>query len=54
MLAGQSLDLDHTDDRKGYKGFSHSACNRSTAGPNPKGYASQSQRNPPAQGVTRW
>jgi hypothetical protein len=28
MLPGQPLDLDHTDDRAGYLGMSHSTCNR--------------------------
>lgn len=28
MLEGQDLDLDHTDDRTGYLGFSHRICNR--------------------------
>jgi hypothetical protein len=28
MLPGQPLDLDHTDDRAGYLGLSHSSCNR--------------------------
>jgi hypothetical protein len=28
MLPGQALDLDHTDDRAGYLGFSHRTCNR--------------------------
>jgi hypothetical protein len=28
MLAGQALDLDHTDDRAGYLGISHAGCNR--------------------------
>lgn len=32
MEQGQELDLDHTDDRRGYIGFSHSTCNRSAAG----------------------
>jgi hypothetical protein len=27
MLPGQELHLDHTDDRTGYGGFSHRACN---------------------------
>lgn len=29
MQPGQALDLDHTDDRKGYRGFAHARCNRS-------------------------
>ncbi|MFD1656984.1 hypothetical protein ACFSL4_01720 [Streptomyces caeni] len=28
MLPGQSLDLDHTDDRSGYNGMAHASCNR--------------------------
>lgn len=28
MLPGQTLDLDHTDDRTSYRGMSHSHCNR--------------------------
>lgn len=27
MKPGQRLALDHTDDRRGYRGFSHEACN---------------------------
>jgi hypothetical protein len=27
MLAGQKIQLDHTDDRSGYLGWSHRACN---------------------------
>jgi len=27
MRPGQRLELDHTDDRQGYRGFSHAACN---------------------------
>jgi hypothetical protein len=32
MLPGQALDLDHTDDRAGYLGMSHSTCNRRAGG----------------------
>lgn len=28
MLPGQALDLDHTDDRTGYRGMAHAGCNR--------------------------
>jgi hypothetical protein len=28
MYAWQKLDLDHTDDRRGYLGLSHASCNR--------------------------
>jgi hypothetical protein len=28
MLPGQRLDLDHTDDRAGYRGMAHATCNR--------------------------
>jgi hypothetical protein len=28
MLPGQALDLDHTDDRTGYRGMAHATCNR--------------------------
>lgn len=28
MLPGQQLDLDHTEDGHGYRGMTHSRCNR--------------------------
>ena len=28
MLPGQKLDLDHTDNRRGYRGMTHASCNR--------------------------
>lgn len=28
MLPGQPLDLDHTADRRSYRGMTHSSCNR--------------------------
>jgi Recombination endonuclease VII. len=28
MTPGQALDLDHTDDRRGYRGMAHASCNR--------------------------
>jgi hypothetical protein len=53
MLDPKLMDLDHTDDRKGYKGFSHRACNRSTAGPNAKGIGEHVE-SPRARSATRW
>jgi hypothetical protein len=44
MLEGQALDLDHTDDRTGYMGFAHAACNRQAGGRN--GAAVFSRRSP--------
>ena len=32
MLPGQPLDLDHTDNRTGYRGFSHRSCNQQAGG----------------------
>lgn len=32
MLEGQELDLDHTDDGAGYRGWAHATCNRSAGG----------------------
>jgi hypothetical protein len=51
MLAGQALDLDHTDDRRGYKGFSHAECNRRAAGFKSTGSAPS---NPAPRAATRW
>lgn len=32
MLPGQALDYDHEDDRTGYRGMAHAACNRRAGG----------------------
>jgi len=32
MEPGQPLDLDHTDDRAGYRGYSHRECNQRAGG----------------------
>jgi len=32
ILPGQQVDLDHNDDRVGYRGWSHPRCNRSAGG----------------------
>jgi hypothetical protein len=32
IVPGQPWDLDHEDDRSGYKGAAHRACNRSVGG----------------------
>ena len=53
MLDPKDIDLDHSDDRKGYRDglFSHSSCNRSAAGFKSNGTAPQNPRPRPA---TRW
>ena len=50
MLADQELELDHTDDRTAYEGFSHKRCNRRAGGI--KGAARA--HNPAPRGMTRW
>lgn len=42
MKWGEDLDLDHTADRLAYRGFAHSACNRSEGGR--RGNAKQRKR----------
>jgi hypothetical protein len=32
LQPGQPIELDHTDDRRGYAGFAHRWCNRSAGG----------------------
>ena len=51
MEQGQALDLDHTDDRRGYKGFSHAECNRRSAGYKSTGSAPS---NPTPRSSTQW
>jgi hypothetical protein len=51
MLQGQKLDLDHTDDRKGYKGFAHAECNR-RAGAYRQNHSHP--ENPPPRTSTKW
>jgi len=51
MLAGQAIDLDHTDDRTGYRGFSHAECNRRAAGRKSQGTAPS---NPQPRPSTQW
>ena len=57
MTKDQSLDLDHDErDVTGntYRGFAHSACNRSTAGPRAKGYGEPVVVSPAARSATAW
>jgi hypothetical protein len=48
MYPGQSLDLDHTDDRTAYKGLTHARCNRAKRKP-----GQQTKPAPPDQVVGR-
>jgi hypothetical protein len=32
MYRSQQLDLDHTEDRQGYRGLAHARCNRQAGG----------------------
>jgi hypothetical protein len=49
MVEGQALDLDHTDTRDGYRGFSHRKCNRAAGAR--KGNANR-RRNAPTNANT--
>jgi len=49
LRAGQDIDLDHTDDRRGYRGFSHAECNRRAGG-----QKAHRQPNPQPRSATRW
>ena len=52
MEAGQALHLDHTDDRRGYKGFAHAECNDRAAGF--KAAAMLHPQNPQPRSNTKW
>lgn len=53
MLAGQALELDHTDDRTGYREqpFSHAVCNRRAGGFK---VTSSHPENPAPRSMTQW
>jgi hypothetical protein len=51
MEHGQDLDLDHTDDRAGYRGFAHAFCNRSAGGYKGTGGAPY---DPQPSAATQW
>lgn len=48
---GQPVDLDHRDDRQGYNGLAHAACNRSVAGR--KAFENRA-RDPRPESRTAW
>jgi hypothetical protein len=51
MLAESDMELDHTDDRRGYRGYSHRACNRRHGGFKATGSAPS---NPTPRSSTKW
>lgn len=54
MLPGQPLHLDHTDDRTGYLGFAHAACNRKAGARKGARKANSKTRTPVIPESTRW
>jgi hypothetical protein len=53
MLPGQALDLDHNDDRTGYRGMAHAACNRRAGANKTNAQRSQVDPDPESPCVTR-
>jgi hypothetical protein len=54
MLNGQLLDLDHNDNRDGYRGFAHSSCNRRAGGEQAQRERQRQRFNPKPRSATRW
>ena len=54
MNPGQPLDLDHNDNRDGYRGFAHAKCNRRAGANKVNGMANQEAHDPKPRGITRW
>jgi len=54
MHAGQDLDLDHSDNRQGYIGFSHAHCNRKAGLLLRRKLERDAIERPQPRSVTRW
>jgi hypothetical protein len=53
MLPGQKLDLDHTVDRKSYRGIAHASCNRRDGGRRGAAATNRKRRKPADPGPSR-